>query len=73
MPTPKNILDIRFQNNVIHVSPSQNVDTEANRFFHEIFGNKLPVSVNFLFEEDAKRVYEAYQDSGSDDYLYLVK
>lgn len=71
--SPKNLTDLRHQDNVITLKAGQMLESEANRFFHELFDPAAHVFTNFLFEEDGKRVYEAYQDSGSVDYLYLVK
>lgn len=73
MNTPKTLSDLKFQDNVVTVKNGSALETTANRFFHELFDNELPVYLKRLFEEDGKVVYEAYQDSGSVDYLYLIK
>lgn len=73
MPTPKKLTDLKFQNHVLFLTKSQVVETEARRVFKELFNSDDPVKTNKLFTEDGEIVYEAYQDSGSDDYLYLVQ
>ena len=69
---PKSLTDLCSQDNVIIAKQGEAPETIANRFFNELFHPTSPVSINFLFEEDNKRVYEAYQDSGSIDYLYII-
>lgn len=49
------------------------LEAEASRFFKEVFTDDRAVTTRLLFEEDGKKVYEAYTDSGSVDYLYIVK
>lgn len=71
--TPTQLTDLRSQNNVIHLGNSQTVETESRRYFKEVFSDDRHVYTRLLFEEDVKKVYEAYTDSGSDDYLYIVK
>lgn len=71
--TPKHLTDLRSQDNVLHLGTSQTLETEARRFFKEVFEDERPVHIGLLFEEDGKKVYEAYTDSGSDDYLYIIK
>lgn len=82
--TPKKLTDLRYQDNVIHISANQDVATEARRWFYEMFESKDEPKVNKLFEEEdteqyngkllgKRTVYEAYMDSGSVDYLYIVK
>jgi precorrin-2 methylase len=73
MYTPKTLSDLNFQDNVVSVKPGSAPETIANRFFHDLFDAELLVSLKRLFEEDGKVVYEAYQDSGSVEYLYLIK
>jgi hypothetical protein len=71
--TPKQLTDLRSQNNVLHLKAGQTLETEARRYFKEVFDDERHVYTRSLFEEDGKKVYEAYTDSGSDDYLYIVK
>jgi hypothetical protein len=71
--TPKQLTDLKSQDNVLHLKPGQMLDAEANRFFKEVFSDERPVTTKLIFEEDGKKVYEAYTDSGSVDYLYIVK
>jgi hypothetical protein len=83
MNTPKNLDDLkRFWPNVFEVdTASVGIQLEAERVFNENFGEDfLPenkVSVRYLFTEDDSeggqvKVYEAYKDSGSEDYVYLT-
>jgi hypothetical protein len=71
--TPTKLTDLRSQDNVIHLKDGQETITVARRFFKEVFSDERDVTTRLLFEEDGKKVYEAYTDSGSVDYLYLVK
>lgn len=72
--TPKSLADLKHQEHVKEVTPQQTVDEVAEYFFRNLFSDDIrPVKVNFLFEEDETKVYEAYKDSGSDDYLYIIK
>jgi hypothetical protein len=71
--TPKQLTDLKSQDNVLHLKPGQMLDAEANRFFKEVFSDERPVTTKLIFEEDGKKVYEVYTDSGSVDYLYIVK
>lgn len=72
--TPKNLAALKYQENVIEIKPQETVDQAAEYFFRDLFSDDIrPVKVNFLFEEDGAKVYEAYKDSGSVDYLYLIK
>jgi hypothetical protein len=70
--TPKNLTDLRYQDNVLHLKVGQYLNTEARRFFKEVMEDERPVSTRFLFSEAGKKVYEAYTDGGSVDYLYIV-
>ena len=71
--TPKQLTDLRSQDNVLHLKSGQTLETEARRYFKEVFDDERHVYTRALFEEDDKKVYEAYTDSGSTDYLYIVK
>lgn len=73
MTTPKNLTDLRYEENVIRLRQGDIVEAKANSFFHELFDAKKEVTVRFLFAEDDKNVFEAYQDSGSVDYLYIIQ
>jgi hypothetical protein len=71
--TPKNLASLKYQENVLEVKTSETVNQVAEYFFRDLFSDDIrPVKVNFLFEEDGAKVYEAYKDSGSVDYLYLI-
>lgn len=72
--TPRNLADLKHQENVIEVKANETVDQVAEYFFRDLFSDDIrPVKVNFLFAEEDAKVYEAYKDSGSVDYLYLIK
>lgn len=77
--TPRTLADLKHQDWVIDVKPQHSVEVAADHIFSELFTNDdRPVTVNFLFQEDEAngdiiKVYEAYKDSGSVDYLYLKK
>lgn len=75
MNTPKTLTDLRFQDNVLNINATQTANTEAHRWFHEVFGynGNATITVRKLFTEDQHTVYEAYADSGSVDYLYIVQ
>lgn len=70
--TPKQLTDLRYQDNVLHLKAGQYLDAEARRFFKEVMEDERPVFTRFLFSEDGKKVYEVYTDGGSVDYLYIV-
>lgn len=87
MTTPKTLNDISFQDNVIHAKKGDAPETHANGFFHELFDPVLPVTINLIFQEresdttegdpvylgsEMTQVYEAYQDGGSIEYLYII-
>jgi hypothetical protein len=71
--TPKNLASLKYQENVLEVKADETVEQAAEYFFRNLFSDTQAVKVNFLFEEDGAKVYEAYKDSGSVDYLYLIK
>jgi hypothetical protein len=77
MNTPKKLTDLKVQDWVIDVKGSISVEVEADRVFSELWPDDTrDTKVNFLFQEDdtdgnTYKVYEAYKDSGSDDYIYL--
>lgn len=76
--TPKSLNDLKFQDWVIDVLPQHSPQDAAERVLNELFPeDERPVQVNFLFSEmdgdDEVKVYEAYKDSGSVDYIYLKK
>jgi hypothetical protein len=71
--TPAQLTDLKSQDNVLHLKDSQETITEARRYFKEVLSDERDVFTRLLFQEDGKKVYEAYTDSGSVDYLYIVK
>jgi len=69
----KTLEEARRQEFVVSLLHGEVVETFARKWFHCLFNNNDHVFVNKLFEEDEYAVYEAYQDSGSVDYLYIIK
>jgi hypothetical protein len=69
---PTTLTEVRYAEFVQHTNDLGKVDTMARRFFREFFDSSLSVTARLLFTEDGQRVYECYQDSGSEDYLYIV-
>lgn len=81
MNTPKTLADLKHFSNVFPVdTASVGIQSEASRVFNENLGeDTLPgqVTARFLFakndsEGNQVKVYEAYKDSGSVDYVYLT-
>lgn len=81
MNTPKTLADLKHFQNVFAVdTASVGIQSEAARIFNENLGeDTLPgkVTTRFLFSENDNegnqvKVYEAYKDSGSEDYIYLT-
>jgi hypothetical protein len=81
MSSPKMLSDLKHFANVFSVdTASVGIQREAERVFNETFGeDTLPgkVKARFLFAENDSdgnqvKVYEAYKDSGSEDYIYLT-
>lgn len=81
MNTPKTLADLKHFTNVFAVdTASVGIHSEAERVFNENLGeDTLPgkVTTRFLFSENDSegnqvKVYEAYKDSGSEDYIYLT-
>lgn len=82
MNTPKSIADLKHYENVYTVDTAAvGIQSEAERVFNANFGDEYmpgsPVIVRYLFtgvdeEGNEVRVYEAYKDSGSVDYVYLT-
>lgn len=77
---PKTLLDLQYQDWVINVESKHTVQTAAEHVLSELFpDDDRTVKVNYLFTELDKhlgeevKVYEAYKDSGSVDYIYLIK
>lgn len=71
--TPKTLADLKSQDWVINVKPTDTPQAAAEEVLNQLIPDDRPVKVNFLFEEDDAKVYEAYKDSGSNDYLYMIK
>lgn len=81
MNTPTSLADLQHFQNVFAVdTASVGIQSEAERVFNENFGeDTLPgkVTARFLFAENDSegnqvKVYEAYKDSASEDYIYLT-
>lgn len=82
MSTPHTLADLQFHPWVIDVKPTDTVQKAAEAVLDGLFPDMSPedwpVKVNHLFTEqdtagNEVMVYEAYKDSGSDDYVYLKK
>lgn len=80
MSTPQTLSDLKFHDWVIDVPPFDTVqkaaETVLDNLFPDMRTEDYPVKVNYLFTEqdengDEVKVYEAYKDSGSADYIYL--
>lgn len=71
--TPKTLADLRYQDNVIRIHTAKDPKDAAEDFFYSNFGTKEDIKVRNLFSEDGKKVYEAYVDAGSVDYLYIIQ
>jgi hypothetical protein len=71
--TPKKLTDLRHQDNVVNIKRDEAPETIARKWFKEVFDNPNEPTINKLFKEDDSTVFEAYVDSGSVDYLYIVQ
>lgn len=73
---PKTLLDLQYEEHVLRTN-SFSVEGKAATYFNDIFEDTMDVKCNKIFEEqDGNRlytVYECYTDSGSNDYLYIIK
>lgn len=82
MNTPTTLADLQHLTNVFPVDTAGvGIAPEAMRVFEENYGGEyrpdLALTVGYLFTEDDSEgnqvnVYEAYKDSGSNDYIYLT-
>jgi len=82
--TPSKLDDLRYQENVLHLKDGQSVETEARRWFKEVFDTNDPVTCHIIFQErevstdeeilrtDFKQVWECYADVDSIELLYIV-
>lgn len=69
--TPKTLADLKYQDWVIDLKPTDTPQAAAEEVLNQLFPDERPVTVRELFTEGEIRVYEAYKDSGSVDYLYI--
>jgi|HubBroStandDraft_2_1064218.scaffolds.fasta_scaffold00002_47 hypothetical protein len=69
----KNVTDAELQPNCLHLPVEADIQAEANQWFWERGNNRDVVYMDKLFEDDSFSVWEAYQDSGSVDYLYIIQ
>lgn len=69
--TPKTLADLKHQDWVIDLKKTDTPQQAAEEVLNQLFPDERPVAVRQLFTEDGVRVYEAYKDSGSVDYLYI--
>jgi hypothetical protein len=81
MSSPKMLSDLKHFANVFSVDTAGvGIQFEAERVFNETFGEDTlsgKVTARFLFAENDSdgnqvKVYEAYKDSGGEDYIYLT-
>lgn len=75
MKKPIKLEDILDQQNVISIGLPHTAKESAIKFFKDELNDNRPVSVKELFRSTNPEgfiVYEAYTDSGSDDYLYMI-
>lgn len=73
MSNPRTISDLRYQDNVERINKGTSPEAVAEQWFKSVFDSNDPVYVRFLFEEDGEKVFEAYTDPGSVDYLYIIQ
>jgi len=78
---PNKLSDLKYLDTFNIDTASVSVQVEAERVFNEFYGaDYLPdnqVVVKYLFSEvdeheKTVKVYEAYKDSGSEEYIYLT-
>lgn len=69
--TPKTIADLKYQDWVIDLKPTDTPQAAADEVLNQLFPDDRPVTVRKLFTEDGIIVHEAYKDSGSNDYVYI--
>lgn len=70
--TPKTLSDLQYQDHVLRTNLFA-IEAVASEYFKKIMDDERDVTVRLLFTEDGHKVYEAYTDSGSIDYLYIIK
>jgi hypothetical protein len=73
MSNPRSISDLRYQDNVERINKGTSPEAVAEQWFREVFDSNDTVYVRFLFEEGGAKVFEAYTDPGSVDYLYIIQ
>jgi hypothetical protein len=71
MTTPKTLADLQSQDWVIDLKPTDKPQSAAEEVLNQLIPDDRPVKVNHIFTEGDVKVYEAYKDSGSDDYIYI--
>ena len=69
--TPRTLQDVRFQENNIRIIDGE-PEKHARKFFKDVMNDEREVYCRKLFREDGYNVWEAYTDSGSTDYLYIM-
>lgn len=72
MPTPKTLSDLKFQDFVFETKQGEAPKTIARKAFRDLYDSHKEPTLRLIFKEDDKRVYEAYTDSGSVDYVYII-
>jgi len=69
---PKNLSSLKYEEHVLETS-SFAIEAKASEYFKVFMDDKRPVKCNHIFTEDGYKVFECYTDSGSTDYLYIIK
>jgi len=69
--TPRTLADLKFQDWVIDLKQFDTPRKAGEEVLNQLFPDDRPVYVRHLFTENDIKVYEAYKDSGSDDYIYI--
>jgi hypothetical protein len=69
--TPTTLESLKYQDWVIDLKQFDTPQKAANEVLNQLFPDDRPAYVRHLFTEGDVKVYEAYKDSGSDDYIYI--
>lgn len=70
--TPKTLADLKSLDWVIDLKKTDTPKKAAEEIFEQLHPtDERPIFVRHLFTEGEIKVYEAYKDSGSDDYIYI--
>lgn len=69
---PKTLESLQYEDHVLRTS-SFAIEAVASEYFRKIMDDDRDVKCNHIFTEDGYKVFECYTDSGSVDYLYIIK